>query len=336
MQVKTLFIAPTFFDIDVAIEARLTSLGHMVTRINDRPTENTIVKFLLTKIPLLMPYIFDLFYERKVRSLKNDFTYVLVINGQCLSPRIVRRLKRRLSNATFIYYSWDSIKNRKNTVKIAKFFDRRFCFERDSIAYAWSAFRLCFEFRPLFYTNEENHRALNPQSATGGALFLGTMHSDRYKVLCRLRGLLAENGIPFKGYLFVQSKIVFYVKKFITRELSGGKVEDFMFAPVKKDVANNEFSACEFVVDVEHANQTGLTIRTFEVIKNDKKLITTNTDIVSYDFYDPEFIAVIDRQSPQLSQEFIESRGVNYGPNLKYKYSLDGWIDDVFLFARGS
>ena len=221
MVAKTLFISPRFFGIDLSIETRLTSLGHIVTRIDDRPTENVVVKFLLTKMPLLMPYIFDRFYEKKIRSLNNDFKFVLVINGQCLSPRIVRQLKKRLSNATFIYYTWDSVINRRNTLKIAALFDRRFCFEHDSIAYAWSHCQLSFEFRPLFYVNEEDDLIPAARNQGEGALFLGTMHSDRYEVLCRLSEIFSAQAIQFRNFCFVQSKIVFYIKKYLTRELAG-------------------------------------------------------------------------------------------------------------------
>ena len=331
LKVKTLFISPEFFSIDEAIEDRLAFLGHQVTRIKDRPTNNVIAKFLLTKAPLLMPYFFDTYYERKLKELQTDFDYVLVINGQCLSPNIVSKLRNKLSRATFIFYTWDSIKNRQNSIKIAKLFDKKFCFDRESISYAREKYKLRFDFRPLFYVNETDPGAAGfTEEKNAGALFLGTMHSDRHKVLVRLSKVLKTSGITFTKYLFVQSKIVFFVKKYITRELSSGVVSDFIFQPVSKSIADEEFSKCEYVIDIEHANQSGLTIRTFEVIKNDKKLITTNSDIVNYDFYDPKFIAVIDRKSPRLDSLFLTPSLVRYDQYIKHKYSLDGWIIDVF------
>ena len=59
------------------------------------------------------------------------------------------------------------------------------------------------------------------------------------------------------------------------------------------------------------------------------KLITTNSDIVNYDFYDPKFIAVIDRKS-RLDSLFLTPSLVRYDQYIKHKYSLDGWIIDVF------
>jgi hypothetical protein len=71
-------------------------------------------------------------------------------------------------------------------------------------------------------------------------------------------------------------------------------------------------------------------MRTFEVLGKKRKLITTNRSIKNYDFYNASNILVIDRSCPVIDKKFIN---VDYQPlpaNIYYKYSIDGWLEDIF------
>ena len=84
------------------------------------------------------------------------------------------------------------------------------------------------------------------------------------------------------------------------------------------------------VLDINHPKQTGLTIRTLETLGANRKLITTNKEIVKYDLYDPVNILVIDRVNPFIDADFLK-REMNQVPDaVLYKYSLEGWIKEIF------
>ena len=80
------------------------------------------------------------------------------------------------------------------------------------------------------------------------------------------------------------------------------------------------------VLDIQHPNQTGLTMRTFEVMALQKKLITTNQDIVNYDFYRPENVYVIDRNAPYIETGFFDKAFAHLEPQLLYQYSIESWL----------
>jgi hypothetical protein len=84
------------------------------------------------------------------------------------------------------------------------------------------------------------------------------------------------------------------------------------------------------VVDIEHPNQRGLTIRTFETIGAGKKLITTNKSVVNYDFYSSGNVFVIDRAKPEIPLNFLMTPAAQYSSEILYRYSLAGWIDEIF------
>jgi hypothetical protein len=84
------------------------------------------------------------------------------------------------------------------------------------------------------------------------------------------------------------------------------------------------------IIDIEHPKQKGLTIRTFEVLGKEIKLITTNKNIIEYDFYNEANISVIDRNNPVIDDNFLNKPYQPLSPKLYYKYSIDGWLEDIF------
>ena len=85
------------------------------------------------------------------------------------------------------------------------------------------------------------------------------------------------------------------------------------------------------VVDIEHPDQSGLTIRTIEAVFSGRKLITTNSDIVNYDFYDSNNILVIDRKYPVIPDGFLEGKATEMKPDLVDKYSIKGWLKELLI-----
>ena len=84
------------------------------------------------------------------------------------------------------------------------------------------------------------------------------------------------------------------------------------------------------VLDIQHPDQTGLTMRTIETVGSKKKIITTNKDIINYDFYDPSNILIIDRNNPQINREFIRGPFHGISESIRYKYTLAGWLEEIF------
>ena len=60
-----------------------------------------------------------------------------------------------------------------------------------------------------------------------------------------------------------------------------------------------------------------------------RKFITTNKDIVNYDFYNSNNILVIDRKNPIIDFDFLMTPYEELDENIYYKYSLENWILEV-------
>ena len=84
------------------------------------------------------------------------------------------------------------------------------------------------------------------------------------------------------------------------------------------------------VLDFVYSKQTGLSMRAYESMAAHRKYITNNAEVKNYDFYNPSNILVVDAQKPAIPKEFIDSPFEPVDENVMYKYSIKGFIDEVF------
>ena len=95
----------------------------------------------------------------------------------------------------------------------------------------------------------------------------------------------------------------------------------------KKNIEIEDTS--KVILDIQHPAQTGLTMRTIEMIGLKKKIITTNQDIVHYDFYRPENIQVIDRKNAIIDKTFFDKEYVEISRSIYEKYSIRNWVLEI-------
>jgi hypothetical protein len=313
---KVVFIAPEFFGYDMAIERALTKQGATVFRLKDRPFSSAIANAFTKIFTKTVRILLDHYYYSRLADIPCDFDFVLVINGQTVSRNILNKLKIKNDKAKFVLYMWDSLKNRSSILDNLDLFNSRFSFERDTGA--------LFKFRPLFF---EPKVSVNSHEEVYLMSFIGTAHSDRFAVINKINA-----SLNFKAcfwYLFLQAKWVFYWYKISRRDFANAKISDFYFLPISSSDAHDVFTKSKIIVDVEHPLQKGLTSRTLEVLGAGKKLVTTNKDIINYDFFEYGNICIIDRLNPRIPKDFIEKKFKPYSSKILHFYSVDGWLSEV-------
>jgi hypothetical protein len=320
---KILFIGPRTFGYEREITARLEQLGATVEYYDDRPSAKATIKAAIRLFPQLVRRQIRSYFDAILENVQNDFDFVFIIKLECMPLDILEKLRQKLVRACFIYYSWDSVRNNPNFMGAAKYFDRLFTFDTED-ARADS----CLKLRPLFFLNE--YRDLPPSPAQYDLCFVGTVHSDRFALIKKVKKLLESGGVRTKFYMFVPHKLIYWVNRVFSRGFWGSKPSDFAFEPLKKGDLLQMIAQSRAILDIQHPGQTGLTMRTIEMLGARKKLITTNPLVSSYDFFRPENILVIDRNNPVIDTGFLDVSYVNLPVDLYERYSLDGWIREVF------
>ena len=323
---KFLFIGPKTFGYETAIMSELKSMGADVIYQNDRPTEHPWGKGLLRLMPKLGWYYTDKFFLSWLNKHRSEaFDFIFIIKGEGLSPNILKTLKIYYPKIKIFFHLWDSIANAKFTHLKLPFVDDFTSFDPIDCKSIKNA-----RYRPLFFLR--NYFKLDSSAnlnSTNSIFFIGTLNGDRPKIICDLLTSL-HNNISFEYYLFVRSRLELSLRKYIDPALRKLDHSRLFFAPMKKETVVEYMQKCSAVLDIEHPNQTGLTMRTFEVLASGKKLITTNKSIQNHDFYDPTRICIIDRHNPYIPEEFFLSKIKPLPDDFYLKYSLRGWLMDIF------
>lgn len=320
---NVLCILPNFFSYDTAIVNCLGDAGALVDLLTDRPFRDPFRKALVRKRPhYFYNYVSTLFRHRLQKFGKKEYDFVLVVVGLTVSPSFLNELKLANPKAYFVYYTWDSVSNRSVALKHAQSCDRAFTFDpHDANKYG-------LEYRPLFFRQDiMNSRSINTNFKYQVS-FVASLHSDRYKVFKSILAALPHKTKVF-SHIFVPSHLVLLAYRFLLPKVLFAKTSDFKFKSMSRDSLIAVYQESQIILDIEHPDQNGLTIRTLEALGAGKKLITTNSEIMSSDFYDPNNHLVVDREKPNIPMAFIESNYKKPSSRVYENYDLRTWLAQI-------
>lgn len=324
---KILLFVPKFFNYECEILKKLESLGADVDYYDERMNPNNITKALIRFHKNLIKEKIQKYYLKIISETQTkEYDFVFFINPETVTKELLVELKEKQKKAKFIIYLWDSIKNKKNAKEILDNFDKHFSFDKQDCIEDKR-----FKFRPLFYLDEYASMS-NKSTNIYDLSFIGTAHSDRYNILKNLKNQALKNKLNCYFFMYFSSKVLFYFKKITDKSYKNTSINDFTFKSISKKEILEKISNSKVIIDIQHPKQTGLTMRTIEMLGIKKKLITTNKDIVNYDFYNPNNIKIIDRENPILDIDFIKSTYLEVESKVYEKYGIEKWLEEIFFY----
>lgn len=326
---KILFIAPAFFGYEKEIKKRLESLGASVDYYDDRPSAHAWDKIAIRVMPGLVNRTVRAYFNDILARSERDYDFVFIVKLECMPLDILMALRERNPHAKFVYYSYDSVKNNRNIRGAVHVFDSAFTFDPEDAGTLEG-----IRFRPLFFLNE--YRSLPDVPPKYDLSFVGSAHSDRYRLVRKVKSALPNNSAKTFFFLFMPNRWICLLRRVLMPTFWGASVKEFSFTPLKKADVLSVIAESAAVLDFQHPNQTGLTMRTIEMLGARKKIITTNASVKKYDFYRPENIAVVDRKNPVIDPAFFSTPYVQLPSDLYEKYSIDGWLREIFSIPARS
>ena len=154
--------------------------------------------------------------------------------------------------------------------------------------------------------------------------FAGTLHSNRYKDVMSVVSSLKRGGDSYI-YFYCQSKVLFYLKKAFGKLPKDLPISKVGFDKKSKDELRKSLLKAQCVIDFSHHKQVGLTMRTIEALGMKKKLVTNNSSIVNYDFYNESNIYVLGTSTCTL-EEFLVKPYKDIPDNIYKSYDIDNWV----------
>lgn len=322
---RVLFIAPMFFGYEKLIRAELERQGAQVDFHPDRPGVDFLTKALIRVDRRLLARRIAHHYQSIVESAASSrYDHVLVIRGEAISPQIIARIRETQPSAKLTLYLWDSMHYNPNARLVKSHFDSVLSFDRVDVSENPE-----IEFLPLFFANEYARAAEWSGEHEYDACFIGTIHTDRYRILEKLLDSLDRDGRRVFVYCYYPSRILHRLRSLVDpgfRRFSR-KYVNFVGLPLSEVV--DYISASRCVIDINRPDQKGLTMRTIEALGAQRKLITTNADIASYDLYRASGVQIVDRDMPVVSDAFLLSKDRPFDESVRERYSVTNWVRDV-------
>jgi hypothetical protein len=235
----------------------------------------------------------------------NSIDTSIYIKADFLSEKTIRAVNKKSQKSVLIIS--DSINRYPQTKNIISLFDKVFSFEK----------RDCKKYDLRFKTNFIYKTSNNTTSEYQYKVFNISSFDKRFPVIKKIAEALYK--------MKIKSKIIIFTSK-----ENSEPYWEFSKKPLSIEENNQLLQESEIMLDVSRDGQDGLSFRVFESLGLKKKLITTNKDIVNYDFYNPENIFVIDNiDDIKIPTSFFETPYIDVPQNILSKYLIENWVNEL-------
>nr|WP_315162592.1 hypothetical protein [uncultured Flavobacterium sp.] len=316
---KVLFIGIGFYDYEDAIIEEFKNQNYEVDYFSETPINNFLFRmYSRFKNLKRIESIKEKHSAKILEKANKKYDLVFIIKGESFSAGAIKTLKDKNPNAEFILYLWDSICRIKDVNHKLQFFNKVYSFDRLDCVKDSSLI-----FNPLFFRKEYINTG-NENLPKNDIYHLGWYHSDRLVLIKKIAKFCEHHKLKYQFVLFT-GYFSYFTQSLYGGELKGNK-KYLVFKPVSAETNFKNILNSKITLDIAHPSQSGLTMRTIELVGAQRKIITTNTDIVNYDFYNSNNILVIDRDNPDLKKSFFESEFKPIPYEISSKYSIENWL----------
>ena len=331
-----LLIGPTYMDLYKDIINELGRLGHVVDFIKERHSKNDPLnirrEYTITKRHSDRQK--KEYWKKYLLSPQYNKIYdlLIVIDGQGLHPYLFDILKVRNSGIVCVNYLFDTIKGVYRFDKFFGYFDKVFTFDLSES----KKFNILF--LPIYWCPDDAHHEEKYD------LFgFGAYTPSRFAVYEHFYNGLKDRPVYIKLFAIVKCKEWFHELK---RKIRGvlGLIQ---YIPIKdyhspiichetiKPKEFRELIYCSRVVlDTNPPHQDGLTARFMWALGAKKKIITTNSSVLNYDFFTNEQILIVDKDGLFKLNEVLKFIDANLylsqsTINEIDKYRIDNWLKTI-------
>ncbi|MCC2599743.1 hypothetical protein [Sphingobacterium sp. FBM7-1] len=322
---KTILLAvPEHVGFPAVLKKNLEYVGFEVSLITVPAAEKFKYRSLLQRLHNLFRKVFlrdkafkaKLFLKNNVERLLEQLRsfeyaeYALFIRPDLFPVEIVRLVKEKCS--MLVGYQWDGLDRYPAVHHYIAMMDRFFVFDGSDLIsdkiLGTTNFYFDFDFALPRSLDSANQTLYYIGSYVDGRTDLIKDIDTKFKILNRHRNIKIVTNNDKIGQI-IATKGLTSTPELISYE------ENMQHA-----------SKADILLDIQNPIHNGLSFRIFEGLGYMKKVITTNEQVIHYDFYRSENILIWKGQSVEELRQFLE---VPYSPipsKIREKYSFTNWI----------
>jgi hypothetical protein len=342
MSPRVLLITPQFYGIEKKIKSVLEKLGYEVKWIENK---TFLFDYHGTRSKLkLFRKLYFLLFSPQEKYLKSEFRKIgnyrpdilFAINAHVINYQLFRKLKVINPGLVSILYLWDS-SHMYEWGKEIKWFDNVFTFDpADAMKYD-------ITYQPNFYLKN-----INSQSVVNDLFFVGKYSRERKllidKIIEQTQGkikffvklvpsykIFPHNSFIYKLFKDLKLKSNWIGKYLANYEaVEGITRRDYLtIKALKYEDVQGQLISSNVVLDLPFDQQSGYTHRLIEAVANGKKVLTTNSEILKEDFFNPDQIHLIAQHSPDLDIEWIKEKTIFPVDKFFHNLELSNWLISI-------
>ena len=234
---------------------------------------------------------------------------ILIIKGDDLCLNTIKSIKQNTSK--LITFLNDSTSRYPRMKKIFPYFDEIYSFDPDDISK--------YGFKPItnyIYFDYKNVSKTKPLFE----VFNISSLDKREETMPRFANYFKKHQINYNLIAYDKNKNKELEKLGIELTSKTYSLED-VFELVKQS---------KILLDLQRPKQKGLSFRIMEAIALEKKIISTNKDLINYDFYNPNNITIVDSNDIKIDSLFFKTPYESISPEIVHKYHISSWVNQIF------
>lgn len=298
---KILFLAEPYMDLHLPIMEEMRRQGHDVTFIKDehllfdwhQPWRGMHDK-LLMKFKASLSNSYSRYWKKRIKNndaFNDAYDLLFAINGCCVHKTLIKHLKKRSPLIKTVLYLWDNSLF-YDYFHNAHLFDKVATFDyNDHKKYG-------ARLLPFYWLESE----IGDYAPKYWLSTVGSNHDGRLDICRKIYQSLASapdytNSMCIKTY---NDKLMFKI-------LDTSIPEDNIVIHKKKSIHEilQIIKESNCILDTDRESQSGTTPRLIWALAMGKKVVTTNKNIINFNFYSPQQILIIDRNNPEVPVDFI-------------------------------
>lgn len=317
---SVLMFCPNFFGYERRVSDALKAEGFDVDLYDERPNNGFFCKVFLRLNFKPYKLIVRKYIKRVIEeNAGKNYDYVFVVKSEAAGEKEVELLRKAYPNAKFVLYLWDSVKNVPDGEKKIPLYDRVLTFDPSD------AEKYSLPFLPIPYGKEYVKRE-QCVSFKYDVAFIGTAHSVRPRVVKEIKKQCESQGRRCFSYFYSPHPLVFLLNKLTNPDFKHISLKEINFKPLSTEKVCEIYNESRCVLDIEHPHQSGTTTRPVEMLPMQKKIITTNSHVKEFEFFNDNNFLIIDRNNPVIDHVFFNKPYLSVDDQTLYKYSGQNFV----------
>jgi hypothetical protein len=275
---------------------------------------NSLSKIFLNKNPKLIKRQEYILETLQLHGIQDQ---ILVLNPELIDLAYHKQIKGYTKK--YMAYLYDSMARCSISHLLDGIFDEIYSFDKEDIQN--------YGFKPTTnYNYIEKIQKSAPSDIKNDVLYIASF-DKRISNLFALQTYFDQLKKSYKFIVIGKKTTLYKWKHIFSSQL---KKIDLRRNRVNQKEMHTYYKQTQVVIDLVRTNQTGLSFRIFEAMAFEKKVITTNRNVVTYDFYNPNNIRVIDEHNLTIEALFFETSYQSLPDEIYLYYTLSAWVDRIF------